>query len=209
MFIGHLPAGYVLTRALWSAFQRVGGSTPKWKPFLLAGLVSSILPDIDLLYFYLIDNRQHLHHSYWTHLPFYWLIIGILVLLFIVISKQKELFPYIIVVVGNIFLHLCLDTIVGKVRWLYPISNQYFYFFSVPRIHSWYVWDFVLHWTFLLEFIPLIAAIYVYTQWASPVEGSESGLPRHDRGSAPEEGEFRRGAFTLAHGRTCGSEDKQ
>ena len=178
MFIGHLPAGYVLTRALWVALLRV--PMPKWRPFLLAGLVSSILPDMDLLYFYLIDNRQHPHHSYWTHLPFYGVIVGILMLLFIVISKRKQWLPYVIVVGANIFLHLCLDTIVGKVRWLYPISNRDFYFFSVPRIHSWYVWDFVLHWTFLLEFIPIIAAIYVYTQWPSPIEASESWTPDYD-----------------------------
>ncbi len=96
-------------------------------------------------------------------------------LLFIVVSKRKHLFPYVIVVERNVFLHLCLDTIVGRVRWLYPISNRDFYFFSVPRIHSWYVWDFVLHWTFLLEFIPIIAAVYVYVQWPSPVEASEAG----------------------------------
>jgi inner membrane protein len=199
MFIGHLPEGYVLTRALWSALQKVGGSTPKWRPFILAGLVSSILPDIDLLYFYLIDNRQHLHHSYWTHLPVYWLITGILMLLFIVVSKRKQWLPYVIVVGANIFLHLCLDTIVGKMRWLYPISNKDFYFFNVPRIHSWYVWDFVLHWTFLLEFVPIIAAIYVYVQWPSPVEAHESQFPCHDETSAAEEAKFGGSLSTLTH----------
>ncbi len=197
MFIGHLPAGYVLTRALWSTLERVGLAMPNWRPFLLAGLVSSVLPDIDLLYFYLIDNRQHLHHSSWTHLPVYWLIIGILALLFIVVSKRKQLLPYIMVVAGNIFLHFCLDTIVGKVRWLYPISNQDFYFFNVPRIHSWYVWDFVLHWTFLLEFIPWIAAIYLCVRWPLPFGGSEMQPPGHDRTSEANAVKFGRSLSTL------------
>lgn len=176
MFIGHLPAGYVLTRALWPALHRLGLATPKWRPFLLAGLVTSILPDIDLLYFYLIDNRQHLHHSYWTHLPFYWIVISALMLLFIAVTKQKKFIPYVIVVGANLFLHLCLDTIVGKVRWLYPISREDFYLFDVPRIHSWYVWDFILHWTFVLEFIPWIAAIYLCVRWPTTGIGCEMRL---------------------------------
>jgi inner membrane protein len=182
MFIGHLPAGYMLTRAMWSKLDGPGLPTPNWKSFLLAGLVASMFPDIDLAYFYLIDNRQHLHHSYWTHLPFYWLVIGVLVLSFVSVSRKKWLLPYLAVVEANVFLHCFLDTIVGKIRWLYPFSREDLYLFSVPQMHSWYVLDFILHWSFLLEILTVITSIYVYMQWPVSIERSGYvGIERDSR----------------------------
>jgi hypothetical protein len=67
----------------------------------------------------------------------------------------------------------------------------------------------VLDWTFLLEFVPIIAAIYLYVQWPSAIEASGSRFPGHDRRSTAKAAKFRQAVFTLAHGRTCGGEDKQ
>jgi inner membrane protein len=174
MFIGHLPAGYMLTRAMWSKLDRQGLPTPNWRSFLLAGLVASVFPDIDLVYFYLIDNRQHLHHSYWTHLPFYWLVIGVLVLSFVSVSRKKWLLPYLAVVEANLFLHCFLDTIVGKIRWLYPISKEDIVLFNIPMIHDWWILNFILHWSFLLEILIAITAIYVYMRWPVSIERPNS-----------------------------------
>jgi inner membrane protein len=162
MFIGHIPAGYLLTRAMWPTLHRHTPTESDWKPFLYAGLVGSLLPDSDMFYFYVIDHQQHLHHSYWTHMPIFWTVIGLLALIFIVVSNQKRFLPYLAVGEACIFLHLFLDTIVGKVRWLYPISSRDFFLFKVPAVHGWYVWNFFLHWTFLFEIFAWIAAIYVY-----------------------------------------------
>jgi inner membrane protein len=182
MFIGHLPAGYMLTRSMWSKLDRPGLPTPNWMPFLFAGLVASVFPDIDLVYFYLIDNRQHLHHSYWTHLPFYWLVIGVLVLSFISVSRKKWLLPYLAVVEANLFLHCFLDTIVGKIRWLYPISKEDIVLFNIPMIHDWWILNFILHWSFLLEPLIVITSIYVYMRWPVSIEGSGYvGIERDSR----------------------------
>ena len=70
MFLAHMPAGYMASKFLLSQFQ-LDISKTKW--LLLLGLLGSIFPDLDMLYFYLIDNRQHGHHSYLTHIPFYWI----------------------------------------------------------------------------------------------------------------------------------------
>ena len=50
MFVGHLPAGYVLTKTVQKNI--------KTTKYLLIGLIASVLPDIDVLYFYLIENLQ-------------------------------------------------------------------------------------------------------------------------------------------------------
>ncbi|MDL2321036.1 hypothetical protein LJC47_01630 [Desulfosarcina sp. OttesenSCG-928-B08] len=89
MFIGHLPASYLVTCALDT---KAPDLVPKRlrplavKVFLLAG----IFPDIDLLYFYLIDNRSQHHHLYWTHLPFCWLV---LYMIFLVRPSPENIVP--------------------------------------------------------------------------------------------------------------------
>ena len=62
-----------------------------------------------MFYFYLIDQRQNLHHGYWIHTPFWWLLIA---------------------------------TITFAAIWLLK---------EVPAVHDFWVWNFVLHWTFLFE----------------------------------------------------------
>jgi hypothetical protein len=158
MFIGHLPVGYLLTRMM-----RAGASIPKsaGRRFMSAGLICSVLPDIDLIYFYLIDHRQHLHHGYWTHLPVFWLIVLILLWEWIALSGRKGLLPWLRLGAANILVHLLLDTIVGKIRWLHPFSGRDYFFFDVPSVYDWFVLNFVLHWSFLLEVSLCGAAGYV------------------------------------------------
>ena len=58
-------------------------------------------------------------------------------------------------------MHLFLDTIVGSIMWEAPFSTRLVSFFTVPRIHDVWLWNFVLHWTFLLEIAIWIAALTV------------------------------------------------
>ncbi len=143
MFISHLPAGYILTKKLQDKLET--------KKYLWLGLVASVFPDLDMIYFYLIDNKQHLHHDYWIHIPFYWVLLMIASLLGAKIFKQKNLFKVFVIFYANIFLHLFLDTIVGKINWLYPFSETSFSFFEVPAVYDYWVYNFVWHWTFLFE----------------------------------------------------------
>lgn len=64
MFIGHLPAGYCLTTTLLKCFGCKDDSV--YRRYLWIGLIASVLPDVDMIYFYWIDHRQHVHHAYWT-----------------------------------------------------------------------------------------------------------------------------------------------
>lgn len=153
MFIGHLPAGYVLTKMVQK--------NSKTTKYLLVGLVASVLPDIDILYFYLIDNRQNLHHSYWIHIPFYWLIIGAVTFSAIWLLKKKEYSVAAFIFFANIFLHLILDTIVGKVEWLYPLTDTAYFLFDVPAIYDFWVYNFIFHWTFLFEIGVIGWAMYI------------------------------------------------
>ena len=117
MFLAHMPAGYMVSKLLLSQFH-LDSSKTKW--LLILGLLGSIFPDLDMLYFYLIDNRQHGHHSYWTHIPIYWL--GLLGFCYLIaaIFKSRFLVTAATVFIGCILLHLFLDSFTGGgIKWLY------------------------------------------------------------------------------------------
>ena len=151
MFIAHLPAGYLLTRWLQKKM--------KTQNFLWVGLVASVFPDIDMLYFYLIDDRQTLHHYYWTHLPVIWIGLWILMIIVAKIFKNRTLFILTMIIFANLVLHFALDSIVGGISWLYPFIDYDLSLFTVPATHDFWVWSFVFHWTFLLEIAIVLAAI--------------------------------------------------
>lgn len=148
MFIAHAPAGYLLSRYLAS---RISGTPNQTRSLLWLGIFASIVPDLDLFYFYLLDNRQHSHHSYWTHTPIYWLGIFALCYLSSAALKLQKLFPIQVVFFSNIFLHLLLDSVVGDIRWFYPFSNNSYSLFTVPAQYDWWVKNFICHWTFIIE----------------------------------------------------------
>ncbi len=156
MFITHLPAGYVLTKTVQKNI--------KTTKYLLIGLIASVLPDIDIIYFYLIDNRQNSHHSYWIHIPFYWLIIAAITFTILWFLKKKDYTIAALIFFSNIFLHLIMDTIVGKIEWLFPFTDKAYYIFDVPAVYDFWVYNFIFHWTFLFEIGVMIWTICIFTK---------------------------------------------
>lgn len=161
MFIAHLPAGYLLSKGM-AAMNHLRHLNPQAKSKLVvAGMIGAIFPDIDLLYFYLIDHRQHGHHSYWTHLPVFW---AIALLVWIALFWQRSrAWAWLGIVFGLSALgHMVLDSAAGGIRWLYPVSMEYFRLAHVHAGRSWWVMNFVLHWTFLLEVVIVTSAGMMY-----------------------------------------------
>lgn len=156
MIIGHIPAGYILTKKLQQKF--------KIKKFLALGLLASIFPDLDIFYFYFVDHRQNLHHGYWIHIPFYWLIISVFTFAVLTLWNKKEYYFAALIFFSNVFLHLFLDTIVGKIEWLYPFSSRSIYFFDVPAVHSFWLYNFIFHWTFLFEVAVIAWAVIIFVR---------------------------------------------
>jgi len=163
MFVAHLPAGYLLARRL---APRLAPTAAQGRRLMALCLVAAVLPDIDLLYFYLVDGRQTLHHDYWTHIPAFWLLaMGAAVTLFR-IARAPVPWPAVAALLAGVFLHLALDTVTGGIAWLYPYHTGKVVLIDVPARFAWWVWNFVLHWSFVLEVAILV--------WA----GREIGLPR-------------------------------
>ncbi len=163
MFLGHVPAGYLCTKFLFSLVPSRLVAGIGEKRLLLVGIVGSELPDLDLFYFYLLDGRQHVHHSYWTHIPLFWVCIFLLGAALSLSLRSVRMTVYSAVVAVNVFVHLLLDTIVGKICWFYPFSTRAVALFDVPFVYHWWVWNFIFHWTFLFEIALIIAAVYWMT----------------------------------------------
>lgn len=161
MFIAHLPAGYLLTKFLIKQKEVSSYTKQQHRALLFIGLLGSILPDLDLLYFFLIDNRQHGHHSYWTHIPYYWTTLFLISFVYCkMVHANRFIVTALLVLYLNIMLHLVLDTLVGGIHWLYPINQSYLYLVDIQPRFQWWVWNFVLHWTFALELLIILLAMY-------------------------------------------------
>lgn len=151
MFIAHLPAGYLLTRRM-AAGQR------NRRALMAVGLAASVLPDLDLIWFYLVDNRQSVHHAYLFHWPLFWVALAGLALGAARLAQICGAAPCIAVALAALLLHMALDSIAAGIAWAAPFSDLEVNLVQVPARHGWWVWNFVLHWTFALELAILAAA---------------------------------------------------
>jgi inner membrane protein len=149
MLTAHLPSGYVLVRSL-----------PRGIPALMpVALVGAVLPDLDMLWFHLVDDRAFHHHRYWVHIPFFWLVVAVVAL---PLAWWLGWLRTALVFFGAIFLHLLLDTIGGGIMWAAPFSDHLFELVTVPARYGHWVTSFILHWTFLAELAIWATAITLW-----------------------------------------------
>jgi membrane-bound metal-dependent hydrolase YbcI (DUF457 family) len=149
MFLAHLPSGFLATRFLQNKI--------KTDKYLIFGLIGSIAPDFDLIYFNLAKNylgESFSHRQLITHTPFFWLVL----LFFSFLQwrlfwfKKHSFIPYLFFCLTAI-LHLILDTLVGKINWLFPLNREYYGI----GVASYPYFSFII-----LELIIIIPAIWIY-----------------------------------------------
>lgn len=155
MFFAHLPAGYLVSRALVRGGEHTG---IKWT--LAAGMLGGVFPDLDLLYLYLLDATPQHHHTYWTHLPIAWL--GCSVLAWIATRQRwaavrQPLAAFLLAWLS----HLLLDTVTGNIWWLYPLIDKPYSWVGVEaRYQPWWM-NFLLHWSIGLELAIISLAVWL------------------------------------------------
>ncbi len=179
VIIGHAPTGYLLAHVARGS-ARISSVKPQ--RIVFAAVVGSLLPDADMFWFYFVHDRQYLHHSYWTHIPSFWLGVGLLGAAGGLAARRQEFLLLWGVFLGGILSHLVLDSVAGGIRWLAPLSPHEFRMVEVPARHSWWVLNFVLHWSFCLELTLLLAACLVYRRrTAAAFRGEEAAVKTRDR----------------------------
>lgn len=153
MIFAHLPAGYLLSRVIQKKLNT--------SRFLWLGLVGSVLPDLDILYYIFSGKRWLSHREFWMHIPIYWVGITLVVFLALALLRKKDWYPAAVIFFAGVFSHFILDTVIGGIQSLYPITRVGYYLTIVPARGGFWLWSFVLHWTFLLELAIILAAAYV------------------------------------------------
>ena len=156
MFIAHAPAGFLLIKAL----------VPKQKQRLMlwcTGLFFAVAPDLDLFWFYFVSSRTVPHHQYPTHWPCLWVALFAAALVLSSRLRKPALRPHLFVGFACVMLHLVLDSVAAEIFWLAPFSDFHINFVTVPAVENrWWVWNFILHWTFALEILTCLVAGGVY-----------------------------------------------
>lgn len=171
MIIGHLPAGYILSKLSASRFAH---SINRYRMYMFSGMFGSIAPDLDMFYFHLIDHRQTHHHKYFSHYPIVWLGLALIAsVLCLSRASRKKLGIYALVFSASGFCHLILDTIVGDIWWFAPFIERPFSLATVPALlHPWWL-NFIFHWSFLLELGVVAWAVWLWRRSPNPaVEGT-------------------------------------
>ncbi len=141
MFIAHLPAGYILTRAL-----------PRLRRHKFWVLAGSILPDADLLLIFSGLGPMVHHHNYLTHRPAFWLM---LLALGIVLGLRGGILRAL--AAGGVC-HVMLDTVTGRIDWGWPLIDLQHALITVPATQDWWVLSFLTHWSFGVELMICLCA---------------------------------------------------
>lgn len=149
MFIGHLPAGYLLARGL-----RATGVS---RALAVGVLFGSIAPDVDMLWWAFVDSSVH-HHTFTTHRPAVWVAVLVVGLL----TRSHGLLG---AGIGGV-LHMALDSIAGAIAWGWPVWTDGAPLVVVPATQDHWVLSFLVHWTFRVEIaIVCVAALVLLLGW--------------------------------------------
>ena len=149
MIIGHLPAGYLVAKLCQSFGVKLA---------IVPFVIGAVIPDIDMLYFFLIDNQSTHHHHYITHRPLVWIGAFLIALALRRTKFGKLLLPFSLGAV----LHVMLDTTLGSILWLWPFSDYARALVVVPATHSHWLYSFMAHWTFWVEILLVLLALVVF-----------------------------------------------
>jgi len=108
---------------------------------VIAAMIGSVMPDIDMLYFHFVDGGRTHHHAYFTHLPLFWAAGGILTLSVGRLLGWPHL-PSIGVFFAGAMLHMVLDTVASPIMWLMPFDRRVFELVTVPAAYGNWVASF-------------------------------------------------------------------
>ncbi len=121
MTFAHLPAGYITCRLLFRRFEH---RLKSYETYLFWGMFASIFPDFDYFYMRMFDPETHNHHAYFTHFPLFWIVLLILSYLWLHVDHRRQApVSFLLFSLGG-FIHMVLDTIPYKLRWLAPFSQE-------------------------------------------------------------------------------------
>ena len=152
MLTAHLPSGYVLGRLV----ERL---TPQVLWALPVAMLAAVLPDIDMFWFYFVDQGSIHHHRYWVHVPAFWAALA-LPLLPLLIWRGYGFLGFVFF--AGVFLHLLLDSLSGGILWGAPFDTTLYSLVTVPATQDHCILSFLLHWSFAAEVVIWAVAAWLW-----------------------------------------------
>lgn len=134
MIFSHAPAGFLVTYAtkkIWD--KNLTKRQTLW--IFIIGTFSAILPDFDVLYFYLF-KADSTHRELFTHSFFIYLVIALIIFLVGFLLKKQFIKSISIVFFFSILSHLLLDSLTAGVLWLYPFNNYLYGLLSISCMND-------------------------------------------------------------------------
>ena len=160
MTFAHLPAGYITCRLLYNQFKH---RIDSWNCYLLWGLLGSVAPDFDHLYFWFINREQDQHLNF-SHYPLFWVLLLIFSAFWFVIDRKSQNPVSAFMVSFGGFIHMILDTVPGHIFWLAPFSYQPFSIGElVEAANPWLVQSFP-GWAYGVELLILIWSFSLFSR---------------------------------------------
>jgi inner membrane protein len=176
---GHLAGGYLVAYAFIN-LTHASSLPPVQVGILYAiGMLAGEGPDMDLLFFYREYAKQKIHkisshREYMTHAPIFWLASSAAIILCGIVSSSPFISSAGWIALGGSFSHLIFDSIEDGIRWLWPISDRWFYLIKASHKDGIdaqkgtfaYYWKYIFHvyirhWTLYAEISIVIVAILV------------------------------------------------
>jgi len=149
--------------------SRIRNTPLSARAIIAACIAGSLLPDVDLLYFYLVDGGHTHHHKYVTHWPIAWGAVLALATLWTMANRRSRTALTLVLVAACALVHLAMDTVAGDIWWLAPFVDRPYVIFHVqPRFSPWWL-NFVLHPSFLIEL--------ALSAWALALYGRRTARP--------------------------------
>ncbi len=157
MILGHLPAGYLVSRL---AFSRFGSGSAALRWYLVCGMLGAIAPDTDLIYATLFAREYRHHHTYWTHLPIVWISLLLFSMGLRSLGRRHGFSSCLFIFSLNGLVHMVLDTIAGEIWWFAPFIDESFSFFSgYGGFERWWM-NILFSWPFAIEMVIVTSALY-------------------------------------------------
>ena len=148
MLFAHGPLGALLSdrsiRMWWK-----GKITPRQKwILLLLGFIGGIFPDVDLLYYYLVDASTP-HREFITHSFFIYVAVFVVLYFVAAVFVKKPVFKMAVMIFFiGVVSHLAVDSILAEVSWFFPFSRRLYGLSNFSALRPW-----LFSVNFALEFV--------------------------------------------------------
>lgn len=154
MLIGHLPAGYFISRYIIKK-----NHLPLNKTWIGLGLLGAVLPDFDLIYPIFFNSSIASHRMLLTNIPLLWLFLALICQFAYLIWKRIWIKYATFLIFANVFFHFILDTPFVGVKWLWPFYDKLIGIYNVGLTDGFIVENYFHHWYWYLEILFWIASI--------------------------------------------------